>query len=202
MSIHLPSLKVLIFDTETTGLPKNKPAEHPDQPWIIQIGAVLFDLASDRFDHTMNTLVIPPPDAAIDPEKFAEAEKIHGFPLETIMANGRPCNSVLRELRDMCAEADMIGAYNLDFDEKMVRFSSFRTDPSFIHRPVLNPEAQHHCVMHQAKAYYDSKKYLKLSVVYEDLFGKKLEAAHDALADAVAAALVFKELTVRQLTEN
>lgn len=203
-SIQLPSTKVLIFDTETTGLPKNRPVEHPEQPWVVQIGAVFFDLASDRFDHVMNTLVIPPDHAEIDREKYAGAEKIHGISLDMIYANGRSSQSVYRELRDMAAEADIVGAYNLEFDEKLIRFSSYRTHNTFIRRPVLGTpgEVSHICVMHQAKEYYKSKKYLKLGEVYSRIKGVPLEDAHDALADAVAAAIVFKELTLRIMSNT
>lgn len=201
---QLPSTKVLIFDTETTGLPKNRPAEHPEQPWVIQLGAVFFDLASDRFDHVVNTLVIPPDHAEIDPEKFAGAEKVHGISLEMIYANGRSSQSVYRELRDLASEADVVASYNWDFDEKLVRYSSYRTHSTFIHRPVLGPPSEfgHSCVMHIAKEYYGSPKFLKLGEAYQRVKGVPLTDAHDALADAVAAAVVFKELTLKIMSND
>jgi DNA polymerase III epsilon subunit-like protein len=199
----LPSTKVLVFDTETTGLPKNRPVEHPEQPWVIQLGAVFFDLAGDKFEHTMNTLVIPPDHAEIDPEKFAGAEKVHGISLDMIYANGRSSQSVYRELRDLASEADIIAAYNFDFDEKLIRFSSYRTSPTFIHSPVLGrpTEVAHHCIMHQTKDYYQSPKWLKLNEAYQRITGEPITDAHDALADAVAAAIVFKELTMKIMTK-
>jgi DNA polymerase III epsilon subunit-like protein len=199
----LPSTKVLVFDTETTGLPKNRPVEHPEQPWVIQLGAVFFDLASDRFEHTINTLVIPPDNAEIDREKFAGAERVHGISLDMIYANGRSSQSVYRELRDLASEADIIAAYNLDFDEKLIKFSSYRTHPSFILNPVLRTptEVSHHCIMNQTKDYYKSPKWLKLNDVYQRITGDQIVDAHDALADAVAAAVVFKEITLKMMAE-
>lgn len=197
----LPSTKVLIFDTETTGLPKNRPPEHPEQPWVIQLGAVFFDLASDRFEHVINTLVIPPDHAVIDPAKFAGAEKVHGISLEMIYANGRSSQSVFRELRDLAREADIVAAYNFEFDEKLVRFSSYRTHPTFIHDPVLGrpTERAHHCVMEQTKDYFNAPRWLKLSEAYKRITGEPITDAHDALADAVAAAVVFKEVTLKMM---
>lgn len=47
-------MNTLVFDTETTGLPLwNDPSDHPDQPYIVDIAASLFDptgLEIDRFD--------------------------------------------------------------------------------------------------------------------------------------------------------
>lgn len=197
----LPSTKVLIFDTETTGLPKKRSDDHPEQPWVIQLGAVFFDLASDRFEHTINTLVIPPPNAEINPEVFAGAEKVHGISLDMIYANGRSSQSVYRELRDLASEADIVAAYNFDFDSKLIRYSSYRTAPTFIHSPVLGRpgEVAHHCVMEQTKDFYGAPRWLKLNDAYQRITGQPIVDAHDALADAIAAAVVFKEVTLRQM---
>jgi len=50
----------LAFDTETTGLPLFKePSEHPDQPHIVQLAAVLVDLDTRRELASMDVIVKP-----------------------------------------------------------------------------------------------------------------------------------------------
>ena len=40
----------------------------------------------------------------------------------------------------------------------------------------------------------------KLNTVYKELMGENIQNAHDAMADAVAAMHVMKQLLIRQLT--
>lgn len=189
----LPATKVLIVDTETTGLPKKGDQYAFEQPWVIQLGAVLFDLQSDRFEETINTLVVPPEGAIFEPG----AVKTHGFSEEVVRANGRPMEEVYSELREMRKKATIVAAYNLDFDERLVRTSSIRAHPDFANDLVLGTpeEVHHHCVMKQAMAVFRKRE--RLGVVYKRLKGETLEGAHDALADAVAAGVIFKEMLLR-----
>lgn len=190
------SVKVLVFDTETTGLFKKRKDDHPEQPWIVQLGAVLFDLKDDRFSKTLNTLVIPPPSAQIDEENYAHAERVHGISLESIYANGRSTEEVLKELRDMRQEADIVAAFNFSFDSRIVRCAEQRTHQTFRDDPVLGhpEEVAHHCIMLHAQAAMRVSRYPSLSKAYEHYFGVPLVGAHDALADAVAAAQLYTAL--------
>lgn len=191
----LPATKVLIVDTETTGLPKKGDQYAFEQPWVIQIGAVLFDLQSDRFEETMNTLVVPPEGVYFEPG----AVKAHKISEDEVRANGRPMEEVYSELRDMRKKATIVAAYNLDFDERLVRSSSVRAHPDFESDLVLGTPAEvhHHCIMKHAMSVYRRRE--KLEMVYKRLKGDKLEGAHDALVDAVAAGVVFKELLLRAI---
>lgn len=189
----LPATKILVVDTETTGLPKKGDEYAFEQPWVIQLGAVLFDLQSDRFEETINTLVVPPEGVFFEPK----AVETHGFSEEVVRASGRPMEEVYSELREMRKKATIVAAYNLDFDERLVRTSSIRAHPEFAEDMVLGhpEEVRHHCIMKQAMAVFRRRE--KLEMVYKRLKGHKLEDAHDALADAIAAAVVFKEMLLR-----
>lgn len=198
MSILVPPLKVLVVDTETTGLPLYKTdPKAQNQPWPVQIGAVLMDLSKDRFDHTLNTLVTPPPNTYFHPK----AVETHGLSEDVVRANGRDPVEVMLELRDLAREADVVAAYNLKFDEFIIRSASERSHPDFESDPVLGyaDPHRHVCVMQQTSAHLGLRKWIKLEDAYEHFKGVKLMDAHDALADTVAAAIVFKEIILRTL---
>ncbi len=192
--LNIPTTKVLMIDTETTGLPKKGDEYAFEQPWVIQLGALYFDLASDRFEHIVNTLVVPPEGVYFEPKAVA----VHGFDEDMVRANGRPMYDVMSELRDLRKQADVVASYNWDFDERIVRTSSIRTSDDFQNEGRVlgthNVDAHHHCVMKQSMTYFRAR--YKLGQVYQRLMGKQMEDAHDALADAVAAAIIMKELIV------
>lgn len=194
----LPVTKVLVFDTETTGLPKKGDEYGDHQPWVIQIAAVLMDLREDRFEPVMNTLVVPPEGVVFE----EGAVKAHQLSEEIVRANGREMVDVYAELRELRRGVDIIAAYNLDFDERLVRTCSHRAHPDFIDNPVLGTpeEVQHHCIMKHAMAIFRRRD--KLGNVYKKLTGEPLVGAHDALVDTVAAGTVFKHLLMRTLAGN
>lgn len=200
MTLLVPPLKVLVIDTETTGLPyyKSDP-KAKNQPWPVQIGAVLMDLTKDRFDHTMNTLMTPPEGAFFHPK----AVETHGLSEEMVRANGRDPVEVMLELRDLAREADVVAAYNFKFDEFIIRSASERVHPDFEIDPVLGEADPHRhaCIMQQTSAFLGLTRWIKLEQAYETFKGVKLQDAHDALADTVAAAIIFKEIILRTLTK-
>lgn len=217
----LPSLKVLVIDTETTGLPKGKDVYAENQPWPVQIGIILMDLSKDTFDHSSNHLVIPPEGTFFNPK----AVEVHGLTEDIVRANGEDMLGVMEMLRDLRKRADIVAAYNLPFDERIIRSSSVRLDSSFEKDHVLGVHGDaiaHHCIMEYATNFFETRRrksvgqvvassterrplrmmHRKLVTVYEELKGVKLEGAHDALADAVAAAVVMKELIYREMSEE
>jgi DNA polymerase III alpha subunit (gram-positive type) len=193
-------MKILIFDTETTGLPNNK---HDrlcpiNQPHIIQLGAVLIDYESSSILHKINTLVIPHPKAVFN----AKAMEVNKIDIDTIYTLGRETLPVMRELRDVVRQADVVGAYNLQFDKRLVDTCSERLSDEFIDAPVLGDGVtpMQHCVMDQTTNFFGFRH--KLGSVYQKLFDKEIEGAHDAFIDALAAAEIMIELTKRTIEKT
>ena len=61
-------MKVMIFDTETSGLPLfDKPSDHPGQPHLVQYSAVLFSDVT-RMEMAYDTMIVRP-DGWIIPEQ-------------------------------------------------------------------------------------------------------------------------------------
>ena len=191
-------MKVLLVDTETTGLPLKGDEYSPEQPYVIQLAGVLFDVQGDDIEKSINTLIIPPAGVHF----HEKAVQTHGFSEEVVRANGRNPLEVYTELRELRKEAQVIAAYNWDFDERLIRTSSEREFPEFKEDPVCGihgKDIHHHCVMKQAMTYFKYPRQ-KLNTVYKELMGENIQNAHDAMADAVAAMHVMKQLLIRQLT--
>ena len=103
----------LIFDTETTGLPKRWDAPISDTdnwPRCIQIAWQLHDDMGKLIDH-QDYLVIP--------EGFEipyDAEKIHGISTALAKENGIPLEEVLEKFNDALSKTTFVVGQNVGFD--------------------------------------------------------------------------------------
>jgi DNA polymerase-3 subunit epsilon len=97
----------LIFDTETTGLPLfEQPSDHPDQPHLVQLGALLVDLDTRR--ELASVDLIMRPDGWVIGE---EVSKIHGITHELAMDVGVPEAVAVDALISMWRLADGVTAF-------------------------------------------------------------------------------------------
>ena len=109
-------MSVLVFDTETTGLPDYKKAVNdPVQPYIVQLAAILTD---DNGETVSEMNVIIKPDGWSVP---TGAAAVHGIPTERAEQYGVPIMSALHLFKLMYDKADYLVAHNIDFDLRMLR---------------------------------------------------------------------------------
>ena len=108
---------ILFFDTETTGSPNGRfPLDHPDQPHVCQLGAILLD--DDKKVRAEINLIIKP-DGWIIPDKVAE---IHGITTEIADKYGVSAQDALNMFFNVFGKADIIVAHNISFDMTMSEF--------------------------------------------------------------------------------
>ena len=107
----------LIFDTETTGLPKNKQAPLTDfdnWPRVVQIAWQLHD-HSGKLLSNKNIIV--------KPEGFTipfNAEKVHGISTQRALDEGISLSDCLDKFTEDLNRADLIIGHNIiDFDVKI-----------------------------------------------------------------------------------
>lgn len=185
-------MKVLVFDTETTGLPhQNKDPLSIEQPWPVQLGLVVL---GENFEiiKSINTLIRVPKGATFD----VRAVEVHGITPKLCAAEGRPLQEVLAEFRELAEEADLVTAYNLPFDERIMRTTSLRFDHAeYTARPIIPHGKQTLCIMKQAEVMLNRP--VRLSGAYYSFLRKKIEDAHDAFGDTLAAAEVLKVMLLR-----
>jgi DNA polymerase III subunit alpha len=105
-------MKLLIFDTETTGLPKSREQaiKGPNNwPHLVSIAWTVIDT-----DNNYNT--ISSESHIVKPEWTipADSTAIHGISQEKAVAEGTPLSTVIS--RFLAVEHDMMIAHNMDFD--------------------------------------------------------------------------------------
>lgn len=116
-------MKILVFDTETTGLPLfREPSEDPRQPNIVQVAAILFDdLASGPVVlGQMNRIVRPNGWEWTENDK---AFKAHGITVERAMDEGVSEAEALEEFHALQLQCDMRVAHNVAFDDRILHIA-------------------------------------------------------------------------------
>ena len=106
----------LFFDTETTGFPQDKlPLDHPGQPHIIQIAAILDD-ENCNIKASMNMIINadcgPVPEGAYNVHKISE---------EIYKKFGVSCLVALALFNNLVQRTDVIVAHNISFDLKLLK---------------------------------------------------------------------------------
>ncbi|WP_224751408.1 3'-5' exonuclease [Microbacterium helvum] len=124
------------------------------------------------------------------------ASAIHGISTEYARANGRPAHEVVSEvvaaLRGLLDAGIPVVAYNAPFDFSLLKYESLRhgVPPIENPSPVIDP-------LVVDKAYDRWRRGKRTLEVVAAHYAVKLDAAHEASADAVAAGRVAQALAER-----
>lgn len=191
---------ILFFDTETTGLPLfGEPSDHPDQPHLVEIGAILAD-EDTREVYAEISLLIKPDSWEIS----EEVSKIHGITNEAASKFGVTEDLALILFWNLVRLHNVDDhkcikrvAYNASFDQRMVRIAlkRFNFDPLFA-ESWADKESLF-CTMQASKPILGLKdakgrpKNPKLSEAYQYFTGKELVGAHRAINDARACMEIY-----------
>jgi DNA polymerase-3 subunit epsilon len=190
----------LVYDTETTDfIQSSLPDDHPLQPFLVQLGAILFD---DRIPRVAVSMIVKPYGYTI-PDRAAAA---HGITTEIATRLGIPAKVVIATFTNLRAIADRIVCHNLAFDQKVMAAQLARMGIV----PAHPGPTMYHCTMDLAApivnlpptakmlaAGFNKPKAPKLEEAIEFFFHEKLVGAHDAMTDALACGRVFFELIDR-----
>ncbi len=195
----------LIFDTETTGLPKRWDAPITDTdnwPRAIQIAWQLHDAMGNCIEHQ---------DYLIKPEGFNipyDAEKIHGISTELAQEQGVPLEEVLEKFNTALSKTKFVVGQNVKFDLNIMGAEFVREDIAnpLQELPVLDTCTEHTASLCQIPGGRGGKfKLPTLTELHQYLFNQPFAEAHNATADVEATTRCFLELirkeqyTVEQL---
>ncbi|MBT8266266.1 MAG: DNA polymerase III subunit alpha [Bacteroidia bacterium] len=184
----------LIFDTETTGLPKrwNAPISDIDNwPRAVQIAWQLHDDMGKCIEHQ---------DYLIQPDGFNipyDAEKIHGISTELAHEEGKPLSEVLERFNEALGKAKFVVGQNVGFDINIMGCEFFRNDLAtpLTELAVLDTCTEHTANLCQLPGGRGGKfKLPTLTELHEFLFDQPFEEAHNATADVEATTRCFFEL--------
>jgi len=188
----------LIFDTETTGLPKRYDAPISDTenwPRCVQIAWQLHDGMGNLISHE---------DYLIKPDGFNipyESEQIHGISTALAEQDGIPLAEVLDKFNEALAKATFVVGQNVDFDIKVMGCEFFReaVENPLQELPVLDTCTEHTAALCQIPGGRGGKfKLPTLTELHQYLFGAPFAEAHNATADVEATTRCFLELVRKQ----
>lgn len=186
-------MEALIFDTETSGFPLKSAWSDPAQPELMQIAAIRMD-SEFNIRRSFSTIICVPEELEIS----EGALNVHGITNEISQEHGIDLADALEIFGHMAVGADTIIAHNLDFDSKMLQIAYARADCGLKADDWFNNVGKY-CTMkgymrHLGKT---SWKGCGLDTAYRDLVDPAgFEGAHDAYADALACAKVYKSLRI------
>lgn len=191
---------ILIYDTETTGLPDPEGRgkwEHPSQPWPVSIAAILLDDKIEGVDE-FHSLIKIPKDVVMSPKAF----ETHGISTEKLQAEGTPMEEVMRNFRQRFVSKSLMHmAYHIDFDDNVVK--------AWAHRLKYNApehffgESIPTCLLKLSTNYlkipggHQGYRNIKLFQAYRRITGVPMDAvykAHDALEDVRACADIYRAM--------
>lgn len=118
-------MKVLVFDTETTGIPERNALITSTEKWpyIIQLSYALYDISRNDIHVNDGYIKI---DNSI--EISEESQKIHGISRDKLDKEGMNINYALMQFNNMLSEANLIIGHNLEFDKNMIIVESLRNN--------------------------------------------------------------------------
>ncbi|WP_026966370.1 DNA polymerase III subunit alpha [Algoriphagus terrigena] len=180
----------IVFDTETTGLPRdyNAPMSDVDNwPRLVQLAWQLHD-AKGRLLSNHSYI--------IRPEGFTipyNAEKVHGISTKRALAEGHELKEILQIFREDTAQAKFLVGHNIGFDINVVGSEFIRAElvMPFSDKKELDTKdiSTEFCALPGGKG--GKFKWPTLTELHQKLFGKGFGDAHDAAYDVDATARCF-----------
>jgi DNA polymerase III subunit epsilon len=179
-------MKVLVFDTETTGLPTERnPSIYETHKWphIIQLSYIIYDITNNSVVIIVNDYINI--DDNIEISK--ESQKIHNISRE-MLNDGIQIREALYKLNNYVLNTDLIIGHNVSFDKRMVIVEGIRNK---IKMNITNT----YCTMQNSTQICkiekkNSKgelyfKYPSLSELNYNLFRRVPTNTHNALIDVL-----------------
>ena len=194
---------ILFFDTETTGKPLNYKASVTDLynwPRLVQLAWIMADKDGNMLKK--KSVIIKPDGFSIPDDSVA----VHGITTERALRDGSPINDVLEEFATDMSLAEHIVGHNIDFDQHIVGAELCRYGMDFnalMDKPCTctMKASTNFCAIPNPNTYFGGYKWPSLQELYQKLFNRSFEDAHDALADVSATKECFFELKQRGIIQ-
>jgi DNA polymerase III epsilon subunit-like protein len=199
--------KILVFDTETTGLPKKRNAsmfKPDDWPHVVQLSFLLYDAGKNTIVDSGDYIVKLPAGVEIEPGAAA----VHGITDEQCEREGITMYDALLHFNRLGATADVFVAHNISFDKRQIIVESTRLNMGHPFgytgnwKPVFctMKETTEMCKIavkseRTGETYY---KYPKLSELHNYMFGYVPNGLHDSMADILICLRCYLQLIYKR----
>jgi DNA polymerase III epsilon subunit-like protein len=193
----------IIFDTETTGLPKARNKSIRDDanwPHIVQLAWMLYDVSDNKLI-SVNNYIIKLRDGRIIPQ---ESINIHKITNEIMMEKGVDILVAFKEFFIDFDKASYVVAHNLNFDwQTMMKVELYR-NKIYNRINLIKQKKIGYCTMKYGKDLYKFRdrrgklthKYPKLKDLYTLLYREEIDNFHNALVDTIVCFRCFYKMLV------
>ena len=190
-------MKVLVFDTETTGLPSEKFASIYDSkswPHIIQLSYILFETDNDQILTIENDYINLPENIVISKGSI----DVHGIDRKKLnKLSTLTIQEALYKFINFVKECDLLVGHNVSFDKRMVLVECIRNK-------IQGNLKKTYCTMKEGKEICNIRiqdscgetfiKSPKLIELYKHLFDSQPKNTHNAIIDVLLCLRCFVEM--------
>ena len=176
-------MKILVFDTETTGLPeKNASIKETEKwPYIIQLSIVCFDTSLCKIINKYDNYI----KIRGDIELSDDVKKITNID-EKMIEGGINIKEALNEFNRYMNISNLIVCHNVSFDKRMIMVECIRNKikQQFV-KFYYNKQTKinEYCTMKNNIDLFENKKYPKLIELHSKLFEEQINNLHNSFVD-------------------
>lgn len=194
-------MKIIVYDTETTGLPKKSSVpprieEESFYPYIVQLSYIMYDTEENKLLKIYDNVVKIPENIVISEESI----KLHGITREIMDEKGIPITDGLKSFLEDANTAELIVGHNVSFDNMMIQIEMLRNN--FTNLDLFSRSQRFYCTMKNTvelcgiKTCYKNStktynKFPKLIELYNHLFTLSPTKLHNSLNDVVLCLQCF-----------
>ena len=206
-------MKIIVFDTETTGLPKSRtitPNTLHLWPFIVQFSYIMFDTDTNTILKSYDSIVKVKPYNVISKDSI----EFHGITQEISESKGINIDTVLFTFISDMRNADMIVAHNVEFDLNMIRVELLRLEQSALvnvdlelRKAIFEDQTNFYCTMKESidlckiekensrGTYY---KFPTLTELHKHLFAVEPKHLHNSFHDILCTIRCFIKMKYNQ----
>lgn len=193
-------MKVLVFDCETTGLPRSRDSKLTDTndwPYIVQLSWIVYDLSKNKVEKVVDNIIKLPPGLGI----CKESTTIHGISTKKMLSEGMDIVPILDDFIKDVRRCDIIVAHNIEFDKNVITVEQIRN--SVVDKDMFgNSDKEEYCTMLNGVdvcglTYLNKytgkqmKKFPKLIELHKHLFTTTPQGLHNSLIDILVCLRCF-----------
>lgn len=207
-------MKIIVFDTETTGLPKSRtitPNTLHLWPFIVQFSYIIFDTDTNTILKSYDSIIKLKPYNVISEDSI----EFHGITQEISAAKGINIDTVLFTFINDLNNADMIVAHNVEFDLNMIRVELLRLEQGALdlklelelRKAMFEDQTNYYCTMRESVdlckiekensrgTYY---KFPTLTELHKHLFAVEPKHLHNSFHDILCTIRCFIKMKYNQ----
>lgn len=191
-------MKVLVFDTETSGLPVERNGSIYNSfnwPYIIQLSYMIYDSETNELIGLEDDYIDIPTNIMMDPESV----KIHNITSDKLRT-GINIVQALEKFNRHAEKVDLLVGHNVSFDKRMLMVEGIRnkirvniTDTYCTMKNSINL-CKIETTSRSGEKYF---KYPKLSELYIKLFDIEPKNTHNALVDILICLRCFCKMELK-----